>query len=48
MKKKADHVFHKHRKQEIESKERQTQPSSTWFFTKAANSPIHFPKRKKK
>lgn len=47
MKKKADHIFHKDRKQQIEAKERPTQPG-LFFFKEAANSPIHFPKRKKK
>ncbi len=45
--KKADYEFHKDRKRQIELKERQTEPGLV-FYRESANSPIHFPKRKKK
>ncbi len=47
MKKKADHVFHKERKQQIELRNRPTEPN-IFYWKQATNQPIYFPKRKKK
>jgi len=45
---KADHKFHRDKKQSIEYNSRQTTPSDGWFCNPAANRPIFIPKKKKK